>query len=56
MTDSPGNREVENNNLRPSPGGGPPRPATEPPGAEAETRKAPTRSDPGSGESTPRRR
>jgi hypothetical protein len=50
----PGNPEVENENMRPRPGGGPPRPATEPPGAERETGEAKTGVDPGSGESEPR--
>lgn len=41
----------ENENQRkPSEPGRPPRPATEPPGAEKSTRKAPTEVDPGSGE------
>lgn len=47
------NREVENENLRPSSRPGePPRPATEPPGVEESVRSAQTKADPGSG--TPR--
>jgi hypothetical protein len=42
-------RERENDNLRP---GRPPRPATEPPGAEDSTRNSKTLTDPGSGEPT----
>jgi hypothetical protein len=49
--DRPSNREVENENQRPAPEGGPPRPATEPHGAEDSTQSPKTRSDPGSGES-----
>lgn len=53
MQERPPNREVENENLRARPGGGPPRPATEPPGNEEEMKTAKTRTDPGSGESEP---
>jgi hypothetical protein len=56
------NREVENENQRPARGGGaqgsaqgdgggkPPRPATEPRGAEGSSDSPKTRTDPGSGE------
>lgn len=47
----PPGRESENENLRPSGRSGkPPRPATEPEGAEASSRSAGTETDPGSGE------
>ena len=46
----PSNREVENENQRPAPGGKPPRPATEPRGAEGSSDSPKTRTDPGSGE------
>ncbi|MBC6981865.1 hypothetical protein [Caulobacter sp. 17J80-11] len=49
MAERPKNREVENEDLRPSADGGPPRPATEPKGARAQ-KESPTRTDPGSGE------
>lgn len=45
----PDNREVENENLRPDRDGGPPRPATEPRGAEP-SQQGDTATDPGSGE------
>ncbi len=45
----PDNREVENENLRPATGGGPPRPATEPEGSKASQQSDKTRTDPGSG-------
>lgn len=46
-----GREETENENLRvPSEPGKPPRPATEPPGAEWSTRSPETATDPGSGE------
>lgn len=45
----PDNREVENENLRPDRDGGPPRPATEPKGAER-SQQGDTKTDPGSGE------
>jgi len=48
--DRPSNREVENENQRPAQGGKPPRPATEPPGAEGSSDSPKTRTDPGSGE------
>jgi len=56
MTDAhpssrPDNREVENENLRPDRTGGPPRPATEPPGAKASQNSGKTATDPGSGQS-----
>ena len=46
-SDRPKNRQVEDENLKP---GSPPRPATEPAGAEASQDSAKTKSDPGSGE------
>jgi hypothetical protein len=49
----PDNREVENENLRPQKGGGPPRPATEPPGAKRSQDSGKTLTDPGTG--TPNR-
>jgi hypothetical protein len=57
--DRPSNREVENENQRPardvdqgaaSGDGKPPRPATEPAGAEDSSASPKTRTDPGSGE------
>lgn len=42
-------RESENDNLRPAGDGKPPRPATEPPGAEWSTRSTKTATDPGTG-------
>ncbi len=54
--DRPSNREVENENQRPAQGldqgadGKPPRPATEPRGAEGSSDSPKTRTDPGSGE------
>ena len=50
VTDRPSNREVENENQRPTRQEGPPRPATEPQGADDSTRSPKTRTDPGSGE------
>jgi len=50
----PPNREIENENLRqPARPGEPPRPATEPHGAEESTRSPHTKTDPGSGEPNP---
>ena len=46
----PKNREVENENLRPAPDGGAPRPTTEPAGSEESVRSPETETDPGSGE------
>lgn len=46
----PDNREVENENLRPAKGGGPPRPATEPQGSKDSQDSGETATDPGSGE------
>ena len=46
----PDNREVENDNLRPAKGGGPPRPATEPQGSKGSQDSGETATDPGSGE------
>lgn len=55
--DRPSNREVENENQRPAgdgergqADGKPPRPATEPAGAEESSTSPKTRTDPGSGE------
>ncbi len=52
--DRPSNREVENENQRPSEagdgGGKAPRPATEPRGAEDSSISPKTQTDPGSGE------
>ncbi len=42
-------RQAENANLRPKGEGQPPRPATEPPGAEWSVKSPKTRTDPGSG-------
>jgi len=49
----PSNREVENENQRPPNDGEgkPPRPATEPAGAQDSSDSPKTRTDPGSGES-----
>lgn len=47
----PSNREVEHENQKATPQDGePPRPATEPAGAEDSTQSPKTRTDPGSGE------
>jgi len=46
----PSNREVENENQRPAGDGKPPRPATEPKGAEDSADSGETLTDPGSGE------
>lgn len=47
----PDNREVENEAIRPQENGdGPPRPATEPKGAEQSVRNPHTETDPGTGE------
>lgn len=52
-TDRLRGRETENENLRvPSEPGTPPRPATEPPGAEWSVKSPETATDPGSGEPT----
>lgn len=45
----PDNREVENENLRPSKDGQPPRPATEPKGSKSSQDSGETATDPGSG-------
>ena len=50
MTERPRNRETENENLRPSKDGEPPRPATEPKGSEESVQTPKTETDPGSGE------
>lgn len=46
----PSNHETENENLKPTGDGRPPRPATEPAGAEGSQQSPKTRTDPGSGE------
>ena len=47
MTDSrPDDRKVENENLRPDKPGQPPRPATEPEGAEGSSNSGETETDP----------
>jgi hypothetical protein len=46
----PTTRETEYEDLRPAQGGGPPRPASEPPGGEDSVQTPKTRTDPGSGE------
>lgn len=46
----PRNREVENENLRPSRDGEAPRPATEPAGSEESVQTPKAETDPGSGE------
>jgi hypothetical protein len=51
-TDRPDNREVENENLRPGRDGRPPRPATEPKGAQGSSRNPETLTDPATGEPT----
>lgn len=54
MTDArPSNRETENEDLKPVGEGRPPRPATEPHGAEGSERTSKTRTDPASGEQNP---
>jgi hypothetical protein len=51
MTDSrPDDRKVENENLRPDKPGQPPRPATEPGGAEGSSNSGETETDPATGE------
>lgn len=50
MTDRPENRETENENLKPAADGEPPRPATEPPGAEGSSNSGETATDPATGE------
>lgn len=49
------NLEVEQENLRPGPDGAPPRPATEPRGAESSQQSRKTDTDPGSGAATGRK-
>ena len=51
MPDRPKNRETENEDLKESPGGGPPRPATEPDGSEGSAQTPKTATDPATGES-----
>ena len=48
--------ESHEDSLKPRPGGGPPRPATEPDGAEHSTRNHKTATDPATGEPNPARR
>jgi hypothetical protein len=51
MTDTrPDDRKVENENLRPDSDGEPPRPATEPKGAEGSSNSGETATDPATGE------
>ena len=51
MTDPrPEDRKVENENLRPDKDGRPPRPATEPKGAEGSSNSGETDTDPATGE------
>lgn len=45
----PDNREVENENMKATPRGQAPRPATEPAGGEASAKTRKTKADPGSG-------
>ncbi|MGA0600965.1 hypothetical protein ACO2Q3_09700 [Caulobacter sp. KR2-114] len=55
MTDATGterSRESESENQRPDRAGHPPRPATEPKGAEWSTQTPKTETDPGTGEPT----
>jgi hypothetical protein len=50
MTDRrPDTRETENENQRPDRRGAPPRPATEPPGAEGSSNSGRTETDPATG-------
>jgi len=51
MPDSHSDDRNRDDQLKP---GGPPRPASEPPGSAASTRTSKTMTDPGSGESRPR--
>ena len=46
----PDDRKVENENLRPDADGEPPRPATEPKGAEGSSNSGETATDPATGE------
>lgn len=51
MTTRPDNRETENENLKvPTTDGKPPRPATEPAGAEGSSNSGETETDPATGE------
>ena len=50
MTDRPENRETENENLKPAGDGEPPRPATEPSGADGSSNSGETATDPATGE------
>jgi len=50
MTERPGNRETENENLRPDGDGHAPRPANEPAGWKGSVQTEKTVTDPGSGE------
>ena len=51
-TDRPKNREIENEQMKP---GAPPRPATEPAGAERSSQSPKSATDPGSGQAKDRR-
>jgi hypothetical protein len=48
--DRPNDRSTENENLRPDRDGEPPRPATEPRGAEGSSNSGETETDPATGE------
>ena len=48
-TQRPKNRETENENQRPGKNGQPPRPATEPKGAEGSSNSGHTQTDPATG-------
>jgi hypothetical protein len=50
--DRPNNREVENENMKPARDGQPPRPATEPKGAQGSSKNPETLTDPATGEPT----
>lgn len=51
--DRPRDRQTENDNLRPDADGEPPRPATEPRGAEGSSNSGETATDPATGEANP---
>jgi len=50
ITERPGNREIERENLRPAGDGHAPRPANEPAGSKGSVQTEKTVTDPGSGE------
>lgn len=50
QTPRPKSHETDNEDLKPMPGGGPPRQASEPRGSEGSERGRKTRTDPASGE------